>query len=540
MKCIKGIKELKMTGKMEALLVVLLLAIGIFIRAYHFGIIPVGLHQDEAMAAVDAKALAEYGTDRFGMRYPVHFTAWTSGQMSVLLSYFMVPFIKILGFSITTIRLPMLVISCVGLMCLYFVGKKVDGVWLGLIALMLGIVCPWHYMQSRWSIDCNMFPHVFLIGVWLMLVGLKRKWIIYFSMVFFGLCSYCYGLANYSVPLFLLVAAIILIRKKAVSIKQGGFCVLIYFLVAGPEFLTMIINAFGWQTIQTKLFTIPYFPQSARSGNILFLNFSWEQLWNNMKDTVLVLFFNGDTITSHSIPSYGPLYHFTTIFFIIGLVVLFRKIKQADDITEKIPYVIILAWFLMGIWIGIVTERPLINRLNVIFYSMLMISAIGIRWCVSQAKVLAIPIFALYAVSALLFAYTYFRGWADKSRDFYYESYVNALYYADTIPCDYYYISTDPQGDRVREVGRILTMFCHEIDAEYFQGKTNIQGGVERLPYAERYTYYLGDELTAEIVENNKGKSVVYLIGPGEVDLFSEEEYTLTSFYDSYFVVTAR
>lgn len=41
---------------------------GIFIRAFHFGISPIGVHQDEAMAAVDALALAEYGTDRFGMQ----------------------------------------------------------------------------------------------------------------------------------------------------------------------------------------------------------------------------------------------------------------------------------------------------------------------------------------------------------------------------------------------------------------------------------------------------------------------------------------
>ena len=50
-----------------------------------------GLEIDGAMAAVDAKALAYYGTDRFGMKYPVHLTAWGFGQMSALLSYLMVP-----------------------------------------------------------------------------------------------------------------------------------------------------------------------------------------------------------------------------------------------------------------------------------------------------------------------------------------------------------------------------------------------------------------------------------------------------------------
>ena len=47
--------------KIELLLVALLLLAAIVIRAYHFGAPPIGVHQDEAMAAVDAKALADYG-----------------------------------------------------------------------------------------------------------------------------------------------------------------------------------------------------------------------------------------------------------------------------------------------------------------------------------------------------------------------------------------------------------------------------------------------------------------------------------------------
>lgn len=144
--------------KIELLLVALLLLAAIVIRAYHFGAPPIGVHQDEAMAAVDAKALADYGTDRYGMRYPVHFTAWRTSQMSVLLSYCMIPFIKLLGFSTVSTRLPMLVISCLGLLALYLFGRQLAGKWTGMIVLILGTISPWHYMQSRWSFDCNLFP----------------------------------------------------------------------------------------------------------------------------------------------------------------------------------------------------------------------------------------------------------------------------------------------------------------------------------------------------------------------------------------------
>ena len=54
-----------------------LLFVGFAIRVWQFGMIPDGMNQDGAMAAVDAKALADHGTDRYGMYMPVHGLNWT-------------------------------------------------------------------------------------------------------------------------------------------------------------------------------------------------------------------------------------------------------------------------------------------------------------------------------------------------------------------------------------------------------------------------------------------------------------------------------
>ena len=76
------------------------------LRLWRFGAVPGGFNQDGAMAAVDALALSRYGTDRFGTRLPAHFTAWGYGQMSVLLSYCMVPLIRLFGLSAVTLFMP--------------------------------------------------------------------------------------------------------------------------------------------------------------------------------------------------------------------------------------------------------------------------------------------------------------------------------------------------------------------------------------------------------------------------------------------------
>lgn len=406
--------------KIELLLVALLLLAAIVIRAYHFGAPPIGVHQDEAMAAVDAKALADYGTDRYGMRYPVHFTAWVSSQMSVLLSYCMIPFIKILGFSTVSTRLPMLVISCLGLLALYLFGRQLAGKWTGMIVLILGIISPWHYMQSRWSFDCNLFPHVFLIAVVLLIAGLKKKPLLYLSMVRFG-----------------------------------------------------------------------------------------------------------------------PVYYITDLFFVIGLVSILRRLRGMEK-TERYPYVALLAWLGMGLWVGILTKNVTVNRINIIFYPVLIIGGIGIARCIRKVHLLSVPIAATYGVMALMMAQMYFGSWGELSRIYYYDPYIQALNYAHTIDCDAYYIYPDPQGiDAGATLGEILTMYTHQIDAHYYQGISNIQDGVELRPYKERYHY---ENVTAEIIVASEasGERVVYIVDSGQRELFDPEKYEITSVYDRFYVVVGK
>ena len=535
----KRIKALLESRKTEIFLVAVILLTAIFVRAYHFGAPPIGVHQDEAMAAVDAKALAEYGTDRYGMRYPVHFTAWISGQMSVLLSYCMIPFIKILGFSTVSIRLPMLIASCVGLLALYFFGRQLAGKWAGLIVLILGTISPWHYMQSRWSFDCNLFPHVFLIAVIFLIAGFRKRPFLYVSMIFFGLCSYAYGIADYSVPLFLLFIGIYLLQQQVVNWKELTVCIVLYVIIVLPEFLSMLLTVLGKPGIETPLFTIPTFLSSNRGNDILFANFSWQQLWDNIVATITTTWWSGDKSSTNTMVKFGPIYYVTDLFFIIGMISIIMKIRKMEK-TKRYPYVVLLGWLGMSLWAGIITKNVTINRINIIFYPVIVISGIGITWCIRKIHLLCVPIAAMYGALALLMAQMYFGSWAEISRTYYYDPYLQALEYAKTINCDKYYIYPDPQGiDAGARLGEILTMYTHQIDAHYYQGISNVQDGEELLPYQERYHY---EYATAEIIAENEasGERVVYIVGPGEVDLFDTESYEITSIYNRFYVVEER
>ena len=175
-----------MTAKKKKILFWSVLMLAIILRCIRFGSVPDGINQDEAMGAMDAWALSKYGTDRYGTFLPVHFEAWKYGQMSALLAYCMVPFIKVFGFSTVTVRLPMLLVSCGAVALVYLVSEKLFDERIALVAMALTAVNPWQFMQSRWSLDCNLFPHVFLLAFYLLLLGLEKRRYLYLSMLEHG------------------------------------------------------------------------------------------------------------------------------------------------------------------------------------------------------------------------------------------------------------------------------------------------------------------------------------------------------------------
>ena len=67
------------------------------------------------MAGVEAFCLLSGGTDQYGTSWPMYFEAWQFSQMSTLYSYLLIPFIKLLGLSKFSLRLPMLLMSLIAL-----------------------------------------------------------------------------------------------------------------------------------------------------------------------------------------------------------------------------------------------------------------------------------------------------------------------------------------------------------------------------------------------------------------------------------------
>lgn len=479
----------KMKEKERLLFWVIFLG-AVLVRCIGFGAIPDGVNQDEAMAAVDAWALSKYGTDRYGTFLPVHLEAWKYGQMSALLSYVMIPFIRLFGFHVTVIRLPLLLVSCSSVALMYLIGKKMFGTRFGLLVMALTAVNPWHFMQSRWSLDCNLFPHVFLLGFYLLLLGLEKRRYLYLSMIFFGLTFYCYGIAVYSVTAFLTVFSLWCLWKKQLKCREVFFSGCIAGAIALPEILVMVINRYQLQTIATPFFTISRFAETVRDQDILFLNFSFEQLGRNLLALIKTVFLQLPDAMFNTIPAFGPLYHLSIPFILIGSVVFTKKLFCEKDIEKKTRLLAFWGTLIMGIWVGTVTLEVNVNRINIIFFPLIFLCAYGIA-CVGKGRTrLKKVIAAAYALCSIGFFAVYFTWYAEESRTWFYGDFVQAVQEADSMEeYDALYITGNLGTQFNQTAAEVITQFVCGIDARYYREETNINEGRELPPYGERYHF---------------------------------------------------
>lgn len=532
-------RKIALNERCRIILLAATLVLGLAIRIYQFGLIPGGVNQDEAMAAVDGKALADYATDRFGTFMPAHLYAWGYGQMSSLLSYLIAIFVRVGRFSVITARLPLLIVSILGGIFFYLFVKDLFGKNVGLAAAMFVAVNPWHFLQSRWSLDCNLLPHFFIAAMYFFNKGICDKELdkkaakrIYLciSMILFGCCMYCYGITIYTIPPLLLVMVIYYTIKKRLKISDVVICAAAYLFIAWPFLLTMAVNYFGWDTIKLPFVTIQYFSDSIRSSDILlFSDEPLQQLGNNIKSVLNVTVFQKKDLPWNDVEGFGTMYFCTMPFVLAGFVEFARRKSEG----AKSPAVFAL---LAGIWVGLLTNNVNVNRINLIYYGIMIFAVLGIAFTIREICVLLCTNMVMYAILAAMLLMTYFGDYADIIKEQFYDGFGDALLRAEASGTQIIYVTADTQYEGSYNVSEILTLFYDATDAEYFQGVTNINNGMERLPYNQRFVYA---DMTEDLAYSTVNEAASYVIRSEEAGYFDTNMYEVIS-YGTYSAVVPK
>lgn len=293
---------------------------------------------------------------------------------------------------------------------------------IALIGLGLVAISPWHILQSIWSLDCNMFPHFLLLAIDLLYTGVikNKSKILYISMFVFAITLYCYGVAIYFVPVFLFILSIYLLKNKIVGMKEIIICAVIFTLFAMPIVTMFAINFLHIEkSIYIGKITIPYYKGFSRTGDmIFFVPHKLNQFFQNIWYTIKVVFCQNDGAEWNAPKLFGTTYHITMLFVVIGFIkTMINRRKEKKDISSFL----MILWILISLLTGIIVNKTNINRLNSIWYGLLLLAAIGIYEIYQRVKcqkIYKIAVTIMYIAIFLSFSiyfYNYYTQMIDQS-----------------------------------------------------------------------------------------------------------------------------
>jgi hypothetical protein len=376
--------------------------LGAIARAWQFGTIPAGISTDEASIGLDAYYLLNYGVDRYGMSYPIHLISWGSGQ-NALYAYLIIPVIALKGLNVDSIRLPMLFAGILSLPLVYLAGRKILNEQFGLVAMFLLAISPWHIIASRWAVESNLFPFVFLIGFAFFLYSNSKNPFFILACAFFGLSMYVYGTAYAAVPIFLLMGIPLWLYLKRIRFVQAVIGVGVFILISLPIFVFIAVNVFSLQTVHMGPFTIPRLPVEARyiSLGSVFDQTPLHKVSENLQIMWELLWTQKDDFAWNHVEPFGYFYTFTFPLALLGLVFsivrIYQKTQQADY------FLLLFAWFLASVCIGMINPVNL-TRINLIFTPLVLY--IGLFMSELKER---IPFTLPISVAALLVAFALFQ-----------------------------------------------------------------------------------------------------------------------------------
>ena len=300
-----------------------------------------------------------------------------------------------------------------------------------------------------------------------------------------------------------------------------------------PINLVMMINTFGWETIETPIFTSALFPNSVRSGDLLFFSENrLSQLWLNIQAMLDVTFLQNQKSGMNTIKEFGTVYLCSLPFVLLGIVVLFKKAK-GNTVLQLFKI-----FFLSALSVGLIAREVNENRMNIVYYPIIILLGIGIYSVILafKSQKIRIIIAGSYLLLFIMFVNTYFNSYQDTLGWYFNAGLQQSLDYADTLNPEKYYISQDViyGRDGFSKTVEILTVFNQDLDIPYFQGKTNTNHGKEVLPYEERYQYITFSEDEIEILENE-----VYILPEKYWEVIDDSIYNKTRFLN-FFVVERK
>ena len=455
--------------KKHLILLIALLIIGAFLRLYKLGDVPGGLNQDEAAWAYSAYTLLNWGKDYAGNSFPMHLTSFNSGQCPMI-AYFAIPFIALFDLNVFSIRLFPALFNIACLFLFFLLAKRIAGERFAFVSLFLLVICPWHILLSRWSLETTLLPGLVLSSALLFILAQKKKVPPFVPFSLLSLSVYAYAPAFLFAPLFIFFYSAYAIYKKYFSLKQWIISIICCAVIVTPFVLFYIVNKYNLDSITIVFFTIPKLPVGfAYHSGMSHFEFS---IWfENIKRFTEVVFLNGaDGLPWNSVNGVHNLYSLSLPLFAYGFI---KSIY--DFFKNKIELLFpMLLWILLAFASATLISSN-INRICLVYIPIIFFAAYGFSDILQKVRGFGYVLIVLFCVSFFHFNSIYYGKWADEMRDHFFYSYIDAVKYA---------VENTDQNASIYVSNWVNQPYIHVL----FATKHNLQNFLETANIPNRHT----------------------------------------------------
>ncbi len=428
-------KDEKIDKKIEIIILLVIVLIGIFFRSYMINEVPAGCYRDEGQNGNEAINIMN-GVVLDGTSLPVYIERCT--QNAAMYMYFVAVSFKFFGIDVLQIRLVSIVFGVLCIPAFYFLLRYIFGVRLALLGAFLIAVLRWHVNFSR-------IGFLGILTVFFVILCLYFAWRVYkeqklFDFILLGIVTslslYTY-LASRLIPVgFFIFMLFILIKDFKFYTKNWKkiLIALIAFLIVGlPLFEYAIKHPQYFTSRQSAVSIFNLEMLREIGGRYVEKNGQpkhWTKLYiENVWRTIMMFNWSGDGNPRHNY-ALKPMLDFTTgIFFVIGFLIMLFKLFNPLNF-------LLFSFFISMLQAGLLsTESPQAYRTIGLIPVVLILAIIGFQTIYDSIKQQFIKqAEIIFLSSALLIVFftgyenydKYFNGfaknpgsWAEFSSDEY-------------------------------------------------------------------------------------------------------------------------
>jgi len=220
------------------------------------------------------------------------------------------------------------------------------------------------------------------------------------SAAFFGVICYTYGPVAVLVLVFLVLSCAYLLFHKKITVKQLLISAGAFGVVIAPVVLFMALNVLEIfpNFYRGIIMTYPRFTGN-RADTIFLSGFQPR----NFLEGLTRMVFQPDDLPWNSVRGFGTTFLFTSPLIMLGVILLFFKIK----FKEYNHYLLVAAYFIASlVMAGLIDQN--INRISVVYPAVVLLITLAVYEIGKRYRTLAVTVCLFVIVSFIAFTGSYF------------------------------------------------------------------------------------------------------------------------------------